>query len=334
MANVLIVHAHPEPMSFSSALAQTAREELSKAGHQVAFSDLYRMRFDPVSGRENFTTVAHPEYFKQQREEHHATLHQGFTSDLEQEMQKVEAADLLIFSFPLWWFGMPAILKGWIDRVFAFGRIYGAGRWYENGIGRGKRAMAMLTTGSPASAFGRNGLHASLESILTPIHHGVFWFNGYGSLRPFVSWAPAHVTEAERARDLHALRERLSNLFEELGAELAPVSEHEDGTWKDRHPRFVVTARRRTSSSNNASLPSADDLTILRRLRRSGRLLRAIFAPPYADLWQGILEMRVRTEAEALALVADLPLGRLCELECVSSDPAAEDSISPIWAPV
>ncbi len=45
----------------------------------------------------------------------------GFTAELKAEMDKLEKADLLIFQFPLWWFGLPAILKGWVDRVFAQG---------------------------------------------------------------------------------------------------------------------------------------------------------------------------------------------------------------------
>ena len=59
-------------------------------------------------------------FFKQQQEELYADEHLGFAPEIEAEIQKLERCDLLVFSFPLWWFGLPAILKGWVDRVFAY----------------------------------------------------------------------------------------------------------------------------------------------------------------------------------------------------------------------
>jgi NAD(P)H dehydrogenase (quinone) len=131
---VFIVSAHPEPKSFNGALFQTAQETLRAAGQTVVTSDLYAMEFVPVSDRRNFTTVKNPELFKQQIEEMHATEVGGFASDLEAELRKMEACDLIIWPFPLWWFGLPGILKGWVDRVFAMGRTYGCERFYENGV--------------------------------------------------------------------------------------------------------------------------------------------------------------------------------------------------------
>ncbi len=49
----------------------------------------------------------------------------GKPRDIDAEQRKLVAADAVIFQFPLWWLGMPAILKGWIDRVFAYGLAYG-----------------------------------------------------------------------------------------------------------------------------------------------------------------------------------------------------------------
>src|SRR5215469_16872122 len=63
---VFIVHAHPEPMSFSGALTRTATAALADAGHEVVVSDLYAIGFNPVSGRHNFTTVSDPDYYRQQ----------------------------------------------------------------------------------------------------------------------------------------------------------------------------------------------------------------------------------------------------------------------------
>src|SRR6187402_2965580 len=101
MAHILIVHAHHEPRSFSSALAKTAAETLTAQGHEVVFSDLYALGFDPVSDRRNFVTTADADYLKQQNEEAYASEHAGFAPEIEAEMRKVEACDLMIFSFPL-----------------------------------------------------------------------------------------------------------------------------------------------------------------------------------------------------------------------------------------
>ena len=87
-------------------------------------------------------------YLRRQVEEAHASEVGGFAPDLEKEIRRLEVCDMLIFSFPLWWFGMPAILKGWVDRVFASRRIYGGGKIYETGLGRAqKRALILMTTG-------------------------------------------------------------------------------------------------------------------------------------------------------------------------------------------
>jgi len=111
----LIIHAHAEPKSFNGALFQTAQDALRDAGHAVVTSDLYAMKFDSVSDRRNFNTVKNPDFFKQQIEEMHATEVGGFAPDVEAELRKVEARDLMIWQFPLWWFGLPGILKGWVD---------------------------------------------------------------------------------------------------------------------------------------------------------------------------------------------------------------------------
>jgi NAD(P)H dehydrogenase (quinone) len=117
-------------------------------------SDLYAMGFDPVSDRKNFTTAKNPDYYKQQAEEMAASAAGTYEPSLEAEMAKLESCDLLVWHFPLWWFSVPAILKGWADRVLAMGRFYGGGKGiYETGPLKGKRAICVLTTGGPPPAY-------------------------------------------------------------------------------------------------------------------------------------------------------------------------------------
>jgi len=213
---VLLVLAHPERYSFSGAMADTAMETLRGFGHQVVLSDLYRLDFDPVSDRRNFGSVKNPDYFKQQVEEDHATESQSFAPEVEVEIAKMEAADLMIWQFPLWWFGLPGILKGWVDKVFAFNRVYGRGRIYEKGLYRGKRAMLSLTTGgSGAAAYQPDGFNGDINGILRPIQRGMLEFVGYDVLKPQIVYGPAQISEEARKAHLAAWRERLTQIAQE-----------------------------------------------------------------------------------------------------------------------
>lgn len=213
--NVFLLLAHPEPKSFNGAMYETARETLEAAGHELQVSDLYRMGFDPVSSRSNFTSVKDPDCFKQQIEELHATEQGGFSAELVTEMEKIEGCDLMIWQFPLWWFGLPAILKGWVDRVFAMGRLYGGGRLYDEGVLKGKRAMLSLTTGGPREAYERGGFNGDIDGILRPIQRGVLEFCGLSVLAPHVVYAPVRASHEEREAVLATYAERLRALESE-----------------------------------------------------------------------------------------------------------------------
>jgi NAD(P)H dehydrogenase (quinone) len=208
--NVLIVYAHHERSSFCAAMLRTARAALHAAGHGTVVSDLYAMGFDPVSDRRNFTTVANAARLRQQAEEAHAHREGGFVPALQAEMRKLAACELLIFLFPIWWLGLPAILKGWVDRVLAVGVAYGGGRYFSGGVMRGKRAMCIVSTGGLPAAYDGSGHYAAIETVLYPVHRGIFEFTGFEVLPPFVAYGPNRVDDEERAAMLAALRARLT----------------------------------------------------------------------------------------------------------------------------
>ncbi|MEW6467763.1 MAG: NAD(P)H-dependent oxidoreductase [Bacteroidota bacterium] len=214
--NVFIVHAHPEPRSFCSALKDLAAEEFRGKGHEVRISDLYAMNFNPIGGQHDFKKTANGDYFKYQSEQVNAYQHDLYAADLKAEMDKLVWADLVIFSFPLWWFSVPAILKGWVDRVFAMGFAYGAGKGvYENGVFRGKRSMALFTTGGPEAAYGPTGKNGTMDQTLFPIHHGMLYFVGMSVIEPFIAYSPARLSDEERKKLLGKLREKINNLENE-----------------------------------------------------------------------------------------------------------------------
>jgi putative NADPH-quinone reductase len=213
--NIFLILAHPEPHSFNGALFQQARKFLAESGHTVKTSELYSMDFNPVSGRHNFTSIKDRNYFKPQAEEIYATEIGGFAADVEQELQKLEWCDLMIWQFPLWWFGLPAILKGWADRVLAMGRTYGYGRIYEHGVFQGKRALLSVTTGGGREHYEKGGFNGDIHGILRPIQRGIFEFVGFSVLAPHIVYGPAHLNDDERKAALADYALRLESIVKE-----------------------------------------------------------------------------------------------------------------------
>lgn len=210
--NVLIVFAHPERASFVGALLDTAQRVLTEAGHSVVVSDLCADGFDAAAGAADFTDRANPDYLNVGAEQAHAAQHSTFAPVLQREMDRVAAADLVIFLFPMWWFSVPAILKGWIDRVFAYGVAYDFERTWNRGVYGGKRAMLAFTTGAPAAVFEPDGRSGDLERVLWPLHGGVLALCGFEVLQPFTAWAVPWIDDAGRRQVLAQWSQRLRTL--------------------------------------------------------------------------------------------------------------------------
>ena len=210
--HALIVYAHPEPHSFNAALRDVAVATLNASGYEVEVSDLYAMKFKAVLDRDDFTTVHNAERFNASLEQRHAAAHHGLTPDVASELAKLQRTDLLILQFPLWWFGLPAILKGWIDRVVVSGVVYGRNYLYDNGKLKGKRAMVSPTTGGPAELFGADALNGDIRDILGPLHRGVLGFTGMSVLPPHLCHHVPYAGGDERAAMLREYGERLRTL--------------------------------------------------------------------------------------------------------------------------
>jgi len=209
---ILIVYAHPEPQSFNGALKDLAVEVLKGAGHEVQVSDLYALGFDAAGGPIDFIARDDASCFRYQREQIHATASGLFVPELKAEMDKLVWADFVIFQFPLWWFSLPAILKGWVDRVFAMGFSYGPRERHETGIFRGKRAMLSFTTGGPPGTYVPGGANGDIDELLRHIQYGMLHFVGIDVLPPFIAYSAARVDAEQRAAYLEAYRARLLSL--------------------------------------------------------------------------------------------------------------------------
>lgn len=209
---ILILIAHPEPQSFNAAMYQQAIKTLEENGHEVKTSDLYKMNFNPVSDRGNFKTVKNKAYFSQQAEERFAFENDGFEKNISSEQDKVLWCDLMIWQFPLWWFSVPAILKGWIDKVFAMGKFYDNGRIYDNALLKGKKALLSITTGGPENNY-ITTKYGSTHQILHPIQTGILEFVGFSVLPSEINFSIERINDDERKEILKRWSNRLKHIF-------------------------------------------------------------------------------------------------------------------------
>lgn len=213
---MLIVYAHQEPTSLNGSLKRVAVEELSKQGCTVTVSDLYAMDFEPRATRKDITgAVSNPEVFSYAVEVYEAYKQRSLSSDIIEEQKKVQEADLVIFQFPLYWFSVPAILKGWMDRVLCQGFAFDFPGIYDSGLLKGKLALLSLTTGSTAEMYSKAGVSGDFRYFLWPLQHGTLHFCGFQVLSPQISFAPEYASEAERKAMVTSWAQRLQNIWQE-----------------------------------------------------------------------------------------------------------------------
>ncbi|MBD0415080.1 NAD(P)H-dependent oxidoreductase [Oryzicola mucosus] len=210
--NVLIVYAHPEPTSFNAALANHSAEALRADGHEVVISDLYADDFNPVAGRHDFSTVADPDRFHYQSEQALAASKGSFSDEIRREQERVLAADLLVLQFPLWWGGPPAILKGWFERVLAYGFGYVDGARFDTGLFKGRRALLSVTTGGTTARFGPEGVYGEVDRVLWQTQRLTLQYMGYTVEEPFIAYGTPRIGDEGRKGYLDNLASRLLDI--------------------------------------------------------------------------------------------------------------------------
>ncbi|WP_371589414.1 NAD(P)H-dependent oxidoreductase [Streptomyces virginiae] len=215
----LIVHAHPEPKSLNSSLKDLAVSTLESAGHEVRVSDLYAMNWKAVvDGADYGPHASNP--LRVASDSGRAFEAGALTPDVFAEQEKLLWADTIIFQFPLWWYTMPAILKGWVDRVFTYRFAYGVGEHSDTKYGErfgegtlaGRRALLSVTVGGPRSHYSARGINGPIDDLLFPIHHGILYYPGIEPLPPFVLHGTDRMTAEEYAVAAEAWEQRLLSI--------------------------------------------------------------------------------------------------------------------------
>lgn len=218
---VLWVSAHPDERSLNAELRDAGHHAVRDAGHHLDVSDLYSMGWKATLDRDDLGDHVDlpPEISRATKRAYEdGTL----ASDVREEQEKLRRADAVVLQFPLWWYSVPSIMKGWIDRVFSKGFAYGIadpdhpGRTFRYGDGplQGRRAQVITTAGSPAAALGPRGINGQIDQVLFPLLHGTLWYVGMTVLPPVVIDSADRMdpTELETARQV--VRQRVDRLWD------------------------------------------------------------------------------------------------------------------------
>lgn len=181
--NFLVIFAHPNPNSFNAAIKEKTINSIIESGHSVEVSDLYKMNWSAVAGKNDFKQHINISEINLINEQQNSFKNDLYEENIKSEMQKLKRADYLIFIFPLWWASCPAILKGWIDRVFSCDFAWGMKNIFHKGLMLGKRAAIFTTAGGDEGEYSQEGdQQATLTQSLNHIHRGSLAFCGFDVL--------------------------------------------------------------------------------------------------------------------------------------------------------
>lgn len=156
----LVVYAHPHPGSFCRAIKDAVVKELKVRKHETVLRDLYAMEFQPVLRGDELMEL---------------TTKGTVADDVAREQEHIAGADVIIFIFPIWWAGLPAIVKGYLDRVFSKGFAYDITPEGNHGLLQGKKVAIINTTGAPESFTKLHGVDAASRRVMDA---GMFGFCG------------------------------------------------------------------------------------------------------------------------------------------------------------
>jgi NAD(P)H dehydrogenase (quinone) len=191
----LVIAAHPSTRSFNHAVVEAYTSELIERGHRVECRDLYAASFNPVLSARDLAAVARGKLAK----------------DIKVEQAAIRRADVLTFISPLWWSGFPAMLKGYLDRVFCAGFAYVIkGGDYLPGLS-GKKGAIITTSGATAEELKSGG---TLRALRTIYDEGLMEFCGIEIVRHlYLSGIDPAMSRADGEQRLETVRRFVRGAF-------------------------------------------------------------------------------------------------------------------------
>ncbi|QNN63939.1 NAD(P)H oxidoreductase [Leucobacter denitrificans] len=143
----IVVWAHPREDSLTGKVASDAIDELQSLGHDLTVVDLYRSAFEPI--------------LREPDEPDWENLDKEYSPDVMEHIKEYGQADSVVFVFPVWWYSFPALMKGYVDRVWNHGYFYGGGRR----IGF-ERVLWVALAGDTQEAFAKRNYDEMMERYL------------------------------------------------------------------------------------------------------------------------------------------------------------------------
>src|SRR6218665_356913 len=137
----LIIYAHPNTASLNSHFKQNIVATLQNQNHEVVVRDLYKIGFDPVLSMDDMM----------------GQMRGVVEEKIKTEQEYIDWAESITFIYPIWWTGMPAIMKGHIDRVISYGFAYRYDKGVQKGLLKGKQTIIVNTHGKS------NGEYKAIE---------------------------------------------------------------------------------------------------------------------------------------------------------------------------
>lgn len=159
--HILVVLDHPNPNSFSAAAAEAFSKGAQSASHTVEFADLHAENFDP---RWTMADIR-------------AEGNHQIQGDIEREHRRIERADAICFVFPLFWWGMPSMTKGWLDRVWSWGWAYDQLDDPEQSMQRKRTGLLLIPAGTRSDEIQSQGYAAAMETAWIKGTLGYFGFS-------------------------------------------------------------------------------------------------------------------------------------------------------------
>lgn len=184
----LVIFAHPSPQSYNAAILDAVKAELGQQQVEVRVKDLYQMNWNSTLGLSDLQQI----------------YSGGLPEDIAQEQADIKWADALILIGPVWWWTLPAIMKGYIDRVMTYGFAYTFGEKGMQGLLTGKRVVVITTSGQDERSATASGM---IESIKKGFVNAVFGNCGFAPIAYKNCYAVVTISDEERKRYLEEVRE-------------------------------------------------------------------------------------------------------------------------------
>lgn len=190
----LIVYAHPNPKSFNHAILETLQGELLERGHEVRVRDLYKVGFNPVLSSYDFEMLS-----------------QGTVPpDIHEEQEHISWADVIITIYPVWWTGLPAMLKGYFDRVLTHGFAYAYGENGPEQLLKGKRGVFFTTQGNPREVYTASHMFDAMKKTTD---EGIYAFTGIETIDHIFFTSVPSVDDEKRREYLDEVKSFVHTVF-------------------------------------------------------------------------------------------------------------------------